>query len=187
MATVLAAAEAVISHAPDPKEPIRAPFAQLALLFWAALPLVAPVNSNLNVIVTAALAVYIGCCRSVKSTDAPTEGAMTTAVSSLCSPAPTPALSLHPTSPPSVFAQLPPPSFEGLLLKLLRSTWQDALKFPLLGSAVLLGLFVVFKLFDRDLVNLLLTAYFVVCHPLLQAASAMSVPRRELVPLHKGS
>ena len=81
MATVLAAAEAVISHAPEIKEPIRAPLAQLALLGWAVLPLLVPVNSNWNVIVTAALAVYIGCCRSVKSNDAPTEGAMTTAVS----------------------------------------------------------------------------------------------------------
>jgi len=90
MATVLAAAEAVIAHAPDPKEPVRAPFAQLALLFWAVLPLAVPISSNLNVIVTAALAVYVGCCRSVKSTDAPTEGAMTTAVSFLCHMTPLP-------------------------------------------------------------------------------------------------
>lgn len=39
---------------------------------------------------------------------------------------------------------------------------QDALRFPLIGSAVLLGLFIVFKLFNKDLVNALLTAYFVV-------------------------
>lgn len=39
---------------------------------------------------------------------------------------------------------------------------QDALRFPLIGSAVLLGLFIVFKLFNKDLINALLTAYFVV-------------------------
>ena len=51
---------------------------------------------------------------------------------------------------------------------------QDALKFPLIGSAVLLGLFVVFKLFDRDLVNLLLTAYFVVSPVVVRASHVMS-------------
>ena len=66
MATVLAAAEAVTSHAPDVHEPIRAPFAQLALVVWAVLPLFVPINSNWNVIFTATMAVYIGCCRSVE-------------------------------------------------------------------------------------------------------------------------
>lgn len=37
---------------------------------------------------------------------------------------------------------------------------KDAYKFPLVGSAMLFGLYVVFKVFDKDLVNLLLTAYF---------------------------
>ena len=97
MATVLAAAEAVTSHVPDVHEPIRAPFAQLALLVWAVLPLFVPINSNWNVIVTATLAVYIGCCRSVKSSDAPpTEGAMTTAVSPTLQPRPA-ALLCRPT------------------------------------------------------------------------------------------
>ncbi|KAL4087697.1 hypothetical protein PRIC1_013585 [Phytophthora ramorum] len=37
---------------------------------------------------------------------------------------------------------------------------EDAYMFPLLGSGVLLGLYVLFKVFDKDLVNLLLTSYF---------------------------
>ncbi|CEG48338.1 aspartyl protease family [Plasmopara halstedii] len=37
---------------------------------------------------------------------------------------------------------------------------EDAYMFPLLGSGVLLGLYVLFKIFDKDLVNLLLTSYF---------------------------
>jgi minor histocompatibility antigen H13 len=38
---------------------------------------------------------------------------------------------------------------------------QDALKFPLIGSAVLVGLFCLFKFLPKDLVNAVLTAYFV--------------------------
>ena len=38
---------------------------------------------------------------------------------------------------------------------------QDALKFPLIGSAVLVGLFALFKLLPKDIVNAVLTAYFV--------------------------
>jgi minor histocompatibility antigen H13 len=37
---------------------------------------------------------------------------------------------------------------------------EDAYMFPLLGSGVLFGLYLLFKVFDKDLVNLLLTAYF---------------------------
>ncbi|TYZ62451.1 hypothetical protein PybrP1_005572 [[Pythium] brassicae (nom. inval.)] len=37
---------------------------------------------------------------------------------------------------------------------------EDAYMFPLLGSGVLFGLYMLFKLFDKDLVNLLLTSYF---------------------------
>lgn len=37
---------------------------------------------------------------------------------------------------------------------------EDAYMFPLLGSGVLFGLYLLFKIFDKDLVNLLLTAYF---------------------------
>ncbi|RMX67466.1 hypothetical protein DD238_001291 [Peronospora effusa] len=37
---------------------------------------------------------------------------------------------------------------------------EDAYLFPVLGSGVLLGLYTLFKFFDKDMVNLLLTAYF---------------------------
>ena len=37
---------------------------------------------------------------------------------------------------------------------------EDAYMFPLMGSGVLLGLYILFKVFDKDLVNLLLTSYF---------------------------
>lgn len=37
---------------------------------------------------------------------------------------------------------------------------EDAYMFPLLGSGVLFGLYLLFKIFDKDMVNLLLTSYF---------------------------
>eukprot|EP01127_Copromyxa_protea_P003137 TRINITY_DN13001_c0_g1_i1.p1 TRINITY_DN13001_c0_g1~~TRINITY_DN13001_c0_g1_i1.p1 ORF type:complete len:343 (-),score=90.40 TRINITY_DN13001_c0_g1_i1:38-985(-) len=39
-------------------------------------------------------------------------------------------------------------------------TAKDAYRFPLVGSAMLFGLYIVFKVFNKDLINLLLTAYF---------------------------
>lgn len=39
-------------------------------------------------------------------------------------------------------------------------TTSDAMRFPLVGSAMLFGLYILFKLFSKDLINLLLTAYF---------------------------
>ncbi|CAK4191154.1 unnamed protein product [Aphanomyces euteiches] len=39
-------------------------------------------------------------------------------------------------------------------------TKEDAYMFPFIGSAMLLGLYVAFKFFDKELVNLLLTTYF---------------------------
>eukprot|EP00803_Ostreobium_quekettii_P006669 evm.model.scf_192EXC.1 EVM.evm.TU.scf_192EXC.1 scf_192EXC:40115-43796(+) len=41
-------------------------------------------------------------------------------------------------------------------------TKKDAMRFPVIGSAVLLGLFVLFKFLPRDLVNAVLAMYFVV-------------------------
>ena len=38
---------------------------------------------------------------------------------------------------------------------------QDAMRFPLIGSAVLLGLFLLFKFLPQDLINTVLTGYFV--------------------------
>ena len=77
-------------------------------------PLVAPYPSNLNVIVTASLAVFTGCIRSIK--DAPPTEAMTK---------------------------------------------KDAMKFPLVGSVMLFGLFLAFKFLPKDMVNLVLTLYFI--------------------------
>ncbi len=37
---------------------------------------------------------------------------------------------------------------------------KDAYMFPIIGSGVLLGLYIVFKVFSKEYVNLLLTAYF---------------------------
>lgn len=39
---------------------------------------------------------------------------------------------------------------------------EDAYWFPIMGSAVLFGLYMVFKLFNKDYINYLLTAYFAV-------------------------
>lgn len=38
---------------------------------------------------------------------------------------------------------------------------QDAMTFPLIGSAVLLGLFLLFKFLPQDLINTILASYFV--------------------------
>ena len=40
-------------------------------------------------------------------------------------------------------------------------TMQDAMKFPIIGSAILLGLFLLFKFLPKELVNRVLTLYFV--------------------------
>lgn len=37
---------------------------------------------------------------------------------------------------------------------------EDAWKFPFVGSAVLFGLYVLFKLFSKEYINMLLTGYF---------------------------
>lgn len=80
MASVVAATEAVIGHPPDPKEPIVAPIAQAALVLLSITPLFVPVDTNVNVIATAVLAVYVGCRRSVKDGEGPSEDVMTNAV-----------------------------------------------------------------------------------------------------------
>mmetsp|Transcript_6429 Transcript_6429/g.9637 ORF Transcript_6429/g.9637 Transcript_6429/m.9637 type:complete len:368 (-) Transcript_6429:27-1130(-) len=36
----------------------------------------------------------------------------------------------------------------------------DAMKFPLIGSVTLFGLYMLFKIFDKDMINLLLSVYF---------------------------
>ena len=54
---------------------VPCPWAHLLLAGFALLPLVAPVPVNLNIVVTASLAVYVGCLRSIKPT--PPEESMT--------------------------------------------------------------------------------------------------------------
>jgi minor histocompatibility antigen H13 len=87
--------------------------ANLALAGLSLAPLVVKVEPNVNVILTACLAVYVGCYRSVK-----------------------------PTPPSETMSK------------------EHAMRFPLVGSAMLLSLFLLFKFLSKDLVNAVLTAYF---------------------------
>ena len=50
---------------------------------------------------------------------------------------------------------------------------QDALKFPLVGSAVLFSLFLVFKVLPKHLVNLVLAGYFALLGVLALTATAL--------------
>ena len=95
---------------------IAAPVAHLALIALAVAPLFTPVETNLNILGTATLAVFAGAYRSVRPVAAGTTEAMTK---------------------------------------------QDAMRFPLIGSCVLFGFFLLFKFLPKDLVNKLLTGYFV--------------------------
>lgn len=47
------------------------------------------------------------------------------------------------------------------------------MKFPLIGSAVLVSLFILFKVLPKDLVNMVLTLYFVVLGAWVIAASVL--------------
>lgn len=105
------------------------------------------VDPNLNVILTACLTVYVGCYRSVKPTP-PSVSEMATLVLLhfylfLCS---------H-----TVFDFV-------VLFTIFQETMSNehAMRFPLVGSAVLLSLFLLFKFLSKDLVNAVLTCYFFV-------------------------
>ncbi|CAN4119764.1 unnamed protein product [Withania somnifera] len=101
--------------------------ANIALLGLSLAPLVVNVNSNVNVIVTACLTVFVGCCRSVK-----------------------------PTPPSETMSN------------------EHAMRFPLVGSAMLLSLFLLFKFLSKDLVNAVLTCYFFILG--IAALSATLLP-----------
>ncbi|CAJ1972317.1 unnamed protein product [Sphenostylis stenocarpa] len=88
-------------------------FANFALAGLTLAPLVVIIDSNVNVILTACLAVYVGCYRSVK-----------------------------PTPPTETMSN------------------EHAMRFPFVGSAMLLSLFLLFKFLSKDLVNAVLTVYF---------------------------
>lgn len=62
---------------------LPAPKAHLALLLLSVAPLVVKIPTNANIILTAALCVYVGCWRSVKAVP-PSEG-MSTKVRTHCS------------------------------------------------------------------------------------------------------
>ena len=100
------------SHAPSFRAVSN--LAHVALAANTIAPLFVTYPFNVNVIVTASLAVFTGCVRSVK--DAPPTEAMTK---------------------------------------------KDAMKFPLVGSVMLFGLFLAFKFLPKDMVNLVLTLYFI--------------------------
>lgn len=84
------------------------------------------VPANLNIVLTAAVTVWVGSWRSVK--DTPPEESMTR---------------------------------------------KDALRFPLVGSAVLFGLFITFKVLPKNLVNLVLAGYFALLGVLALTATAL--------------
>jgi minor histocompatibility antigen H13 len=86
----------------------------VALFIITILPLFFNIETNLNIVLTAAATVFCGCWRSVKS------------------------------EPPA----------EAM-------TRKDALKFPVVGSVILFSLFLAFKFLPKDMVNLVLSAYFV--------------------------
>ncbi|KAH0463817.1 hypothetical protein IEQ34_006603 [Dendrobium chrysotoxum] len=110
--------------------------ANLALLGLSLAPLFVKVDPNLNVILTACLTVYVGCCRSVK-----------------------------PTPPSETMSN------------------EHAMRFPLVGSAMLLSLFLLFKFVSKDLVNAVLTCYFFVLG--IIAFSATLVPSiKRFLPKH---
>lgn len=88
-------------------------WAHVALVGITLLTQVTTVEPNVNIVLTATLAIWAGAHRSLK----PTQMAET-------------------------------------------MTQGDAMRFPLVGSCVLFGLFLLFKFLPKDLVNMVLTAYF---------------------------
>ncbi|KAK9032607.1 hypothetical protein V6N11_056867 [Hibiscus sabdariffa] len=105
--------------------------ANLALAGLTMAPLVVKVEPNLNVILTACLAVYVGCYRSVK-----------------------------PTPPSETMSN------------------EHAMRFPFIGSAMLLSLFLLFKFLSKDLVNAVLTAYFFVLGTIALSATILPAIKR---------
>jgi len=60
-------------------------------------------------------------------------------------------------------------------------TAKDAYMFPIMGSAVLFSLYLLFKFLDKDLVNLLLTFYFLF-FGFFAVSQTLALPMRRLVP-----
>lgn len=110
----------------------------MALFIITILPLFVNVETNVNIILTAAATVFCGCWRSVKS------------------------------EPPA----------EAM-------TRKDALKFPVVGSIILFSLFLAFKFLPKDMVNLVLSAYFVMLGTAALVATAEPVLTSVAAPLAK--
>ncbi|KAL9273713.1 Signal peptide peptidase-like protein [Drosera capensis] len=107
--------------------------ANVALAGLTLAPLVVKVDPNVNVILTACLAVFVGCYRSVK-----------------------------PTPPTETMSN------------------EHAMRFPLVGSAMLLSLFLLFKFLSKDLVNAVLTCYFFVLGIVALSATLLPAIKRFL-------
>mmetsp|Transcript_47323 Transcript_47323/g.120772 ORF Transcript_47323/g.120772 Transcript_47323/m.120772 type:complete len:365 (-) Transcript_47323:180-1274(-) len=114
--------------AADPAPEFPCPKIHCALLCWSVLPLFIRVDPNVNVIVTASLAVLTGSWRSVKPAAVPLED---------------------------------------------RMSKQDALRMPIVGSAVLFSLFIMFTVLPKDLVNTCLSAYFLLLGTFALSASIL--------------
>jgi minor histocompatibility antigen H13 len=173
---------AVESSSQEARTEAVAPRMHSLLCLVSVLPLLVSANvfpTNVNIILTATLTVYVGSRRSVKPT--PPEESMTRNVGGGASSATKNAvLYLH-----EIFSCVTAlRSYVGGLLQIIprRIVWlrmQDALRFPLYGSAVLVGLFVLFKFLPKDLVNAILAAYFVVLGTV--AITATILPFAELL------
>lgn len=112
-------------------------------------PLVMKVDPNLNVILTASLTVFVGCYRSVK----PTPPSVSTAA---------PIFIILTSSTTFVFLHLQIKLCEICYIMQETMSNEHAMRFPFVGSAMLLSLFLLFKFLSKDLVNAVLTCYFFV-------------------------
>lgn len=124
------------------KKRVPVPLAHAVLIIISILPLFVPIPTNINIVLTAAVTVFVGSWRSVK----------------------------------------PEPPTEAM-------TRKDAMKFPLMGSIMLFSLFLAFKFLPKDLVNLVLSAYFVLIgtvalvttvDPLIEPFLPAAFPHKEL-------
>jgi hypothetical protein len=74
--------DTAVATGPSKAQGIPCPKIHAALLAWSLLPLVMPVNPNVNVVVSASLAVLAGSWRSVKPEAVPMEDRMSKKVRS---------------------------------------------------------------------------------------------------------
>ena len=106
------------------------------------------VDPNLNVILTASLAVYVGCYRSVK----PTPPSVSMGACKL----------IMPLSCFLIKGRRSKSSNNVIFIIQETMSNEHAMRFPFIGSAMLLSLFLLFKFLSKDLVNAVLTCYFFV-------------------------